>query len=465
MIKITNIFVGLLFFALVFTGCVSTDSSRKGMSQKDAALVEQYITKAASFEEGGNLTSAVEHYNLALSLDPANPTALKKKKSIQKELKKKAQIHYKVGLKFDKTGRHDLARKEFLAALQNWPDHAGAKKMMTPGKVQVSEDYILHTIRPGESVSKLAIIYYGDYRNYPLISRFNNLGNATLVTVGQQVKVPAIQGVSIDVLRRVHGTYLDELKSTEGSDYAKAVKPMASIRQETAPGDSRMAETIPEPDSATSAATASIPQDATGNGVGETLSSELPAQDEKKMSAPEMIEKTPDQSVQEAVQPAADSGYLSASFVPVSVDKGVEYFNLKQYDKAIAEFSRLIRENPGNPEVSDYLYKSHFQQGLILFNKEAYLESKENFESAYAYNPDCNNCPEYMEKCLETYKEKHYTLGIHHFGREELKEAIQEWKQVKAIDPGYKDLASNLRKAEMLNKRLESIKKSGAAKE
>ncbi len=51
---------------------------------------------------------------------------------------------------------------------------------------------------------------------------------------------------------------------------------------------------------------------------------------------------------------------------------------------------------------------------------------------------------------------------IHYFGKEQLKEAIDEWKLVKKIDPDYKDLAPNLKKAELLYERLESIKQGKA---
>ena len=42
----------------------------------------------------------------------------------------------------------------------------------------------------------------------------------------------------------------------------------------------------------------------------------------------------------------------------------------------------------------------------------------------------------------------------------ELKKAIKEWQMVKKVDPDYKDITPNLKKAEMLFKKLESIKKS-----
>jgi tetratricopeptide (TPR) repeat protein len=77
------------------------------------------------------------------------------------------------------------------------------------------------------------------------------------------------------------------------------------------------------------------------------------------------------------------------------------------------------------------------------------------------YNDDaCNQCRNYIKTCEDTYKEKHYNLGIHYFGKEQLEQAITEWEQVEKIDPGYKDVQSNLKKARTLYERLESIKQS-----
>ncbi len=64
------------------------------------------------------------------------------------------------------------------------------------------------------------------------------------------------------------------------------------------------------------------------------------------------------------------------------------------------------------------------------------------------YNDDaCSQCRTYIKTCEDTYKEKHYNLGIHYFGKEQLEQAIKEWELVEKIDPGYKDVQSNLKKS------------------
>ena len=75
-----------------------------------------------------------------------------------------------------------------------------------------------------------------------------------------------------------------------------------------------------------------------------------------------------------------------------------------------------------------------------------FLEAAKSFDAALENNPSCDNCSEYRVKSLDTYKEKHYTMGIHYFGKEQLTEAIAEWKLVRAVDPAYKDVGPQSQK-------------------
>ena len=143
-------------------------------------------------------------------------------------------------------------------------------------------------------------------------------------------------------------------------------------------------------------------------------------------------------------------------------EQGIDLFNKKKYPEAITSFMAAAELDPKNESLLDYLFNSHFQQGLALFNSKEYLSAKDHFESALKYDENCEKCPDYIEKCEETYKEKHYNLGIHYFGKEQLSKAIEEWNLVKEIDPDYKEVTPNLKKAEMLYKRLESIKQGKA---
>jgi tetratricopeptide (TPR) repeat protein len=166
---------------------------------------------------------------------------------------------------------------------------------------------------------------------------------------------------------------------------------------------------------------------------------------------------SPEKEVETVIEPPEEKMALK-EMVPISYDPAIELFDKKEYAQAIPLFEAAQKGNTEDESLRNYLFESHFQLGLIQFKSDQFLPAKRSFESALGYDVFCEMCPDYIEKCESTYKEKHYNLGIHYFGKEQLKEAIDEWKLVKKIDPNYKDLAPNLKKAELLYERLESIK-------
>ena len=110
-----------------------------------------------------------------------------------------AEEHYQTGLRFHSRGRYNEARKEFLTALRYNPEHAGAKDKLTTTRKEIEQvkRYIVHTIQPDESISTLAQKYYGDYRKFHLIAEYNELEDATKVSVGQEIKIPVVEGIPI----------------------------------------------------------------------------------------------------------------------------------------------------------------------------------------------------------------------------------------------------------------------------
>jgi len=171
----------------------------------------------------------------------------------------------------------------------------------------------------------------------------------------------------------------------------------------------------------------------------------------------EELEEPVDEEVEEEPEETVDK-------VEIYRDQGVEFFNQMKYQEAITEFNKVINANPDDAISLEYLARSHFQLAKGLFEKKDYLKAKKEFEVSLQYNKNCPTCQEYIKKSEETYMEIHYKLGVAHFGKEQLIEAIMEWELVRAIDSNYKEVANNIKKAKILLKRLEEIRKSQKAK-
>ena len=67
---------------------------------------------------------------------------------------------------------------------------SGAAAAAMQDDVLVVKRYVLHTVKPGESLSKIAGTYYGDFKQYDVIAKFNGLPSATSISVGQELKIP-----------------------------------------------------------------------------------------------------------------------------------------------------------------------------------------------------------------------------------------------------------------------------------
>lgn len=439
-----------ILFALLLSLCLlSSCVSQQTAKPEEPILTEKYIMKGESYEDQGQLQSALEQYELALTVDPNNLSALDHKKKVEAALYEIARQHYEKGLAFDEQGRYDLARKQYLSALQNWPDYTEAKEKLTPGGVSLdSDNYILHTLREGQSVSKLSQIYYGDLKYYPIIGKFNNMADVTRVRTGEKLKIPALNGLTVKDLKKKHDAYMHDIYMKDRQDVlgeqtdslqsgvAEPAKPAKSAEPPQEPDTPEVPDNI--------AQTPELPDVVEPSDVTEIPDvAEIPASPEE----PESV-------------PAEESAPLPPVETNTDYDQAMAFFQQKKYGQAIPLFKKAEAADPDNSRIGANLFESYFQQGLTQFNKEQYLEARQSFSSAVRYNDDCEQCRTYIKTCEDTYKEKHYNLGIHYFGKEQLEQAINEWERVEEIDPDYKDVQSNLKKARTLYERLERIKQS-----
>ena len=386
--KKSSVLIWSILFVLILGGCSGTQKKFRNLTEtKDEQLIRTFIEKGQQYENDGDLAEALKQYELTLAVDPQNQTAMKKSLQIKKDISISAQKHYQAGLKFRKKGKYLLAQKEFLTSLRLQPDHSEALKALKARTRIAAKRYVIHIIKPGESLAMVAKTYYGDYRKFSIIGDYNNLLDATKIRVGQKIKVPEIKGVPLLATAHEIQTETEDIKASD---------------------------------------------------------SVLMEQEEEK------IDEKEDGSLEpEPVDELA--GYRNL---------GIEHFEKKEYQEAIIEFDKVLNANPDDKPTIEYLYNTHFQYAIALFEKKDYWVAKKNFEASLKYNKDCLKCRDYIKRSEKAYMETHYNRGLSYFGNQQLPEAIEEWKLVQAVDPNYKDLKQNIQKAKTLLERLENIKKS-----
>ncbi len=171
-------------------------------------FVKNYLQKGLEYEDKGDLVEALKQYKLAMTVSPSNQEITENHHRVEMELRRSAEEHYRLGLNFHKRGKYGHARQQFLIALRLWPDYPEVINILTSRKRIQIKRYIVHTIKPGENLSKVAMMYYGDHHKFSIIAKYNNLTDATRINAGEKIKVPEIEGV--DFLIRKEALKTDE---------------------------------------------------------------------------------------------------------------------------------------------------------------------------------------------------------------------------------------------------------------
>ncbi len=178
-------------------GCASMVKNplEKIVEFPEEIFVKNYLQKGLEYEDKGNLVEALKQYKLAMTVSPRNQEVTENHNRVEMELRRSAEQHYRLGLNFHKKGKYGHAHQQYLIALRLWPDYPEVVNMLTSRKRIQIKRYTVHTIKPGENLSKLAMMYYGDHHKFSIIAKYNNLTDATRINAGQKIKIPEIEGV------------------------------------------------------------------------------------------------------------------------------------------------------------------------------------------------------------------------------------------------------------------------------
>jgi tetratricopeptide (TPR) repeat protein len=201
-------------FALV--GCAVTPEKKipEGVSIRDG-----FLQQARELEAKGDLVAALKGYRLAQAADPQSNEAGNGRQRMEKQLRLSAEKHYQAGLNYQKHGKYGQARQQFLIALRLWPEYPEPAKLLTTRKRVKVKRYVEHTIKADESLAKLALNYYGDYRKFSIIAKYNNIADATKIRVGQRIKIPEIEGVEFHAAEEAVKTEKDTSADWEFWDW------------------------------------------------------------------------------------------------------------------------------------------------------------------------------------------------------------------------------------------------------
>lgn len=470
----------LLVLAAICASCAGLEVKKDTSAEDKTRLVEEYLGRARQQESKGDLVEALESYRLALTVDPANPTAQAKQTELEARLNGLAAENYKAGAELQRMGKYAQARQKLLTAVRYKPDYPEAVEMLKAERLdsQRVKTFFLYVIKPGELLAHVAERYYRDYLKHYIIGAYNEVDDAAKITAGQTVKVPVVEGIACFMtpdeaaaLSKQHpGPLPPEVIVIKGAaaHTARAGDTLAQLSQQYYGVRDRADliakyNNLKETSGFKPGRRLLIPQVVGVPFLG-TASVEAPKADALPKLPPEAKEPASEVKTEPPREPPKEAPTAAAA-PPVDQtveyrQQGIEFYKAKNYPAAITEFKKVLNVQPRDPTTLQYISQAHFDLGVNSFEQKAYLQAVENFKASLAYNRNCTKCEEYIRKSEDSYKDQHYNQGLTHFQNEKLTEAIQEWELVQAMDPGYKDVSKNLQKARALQERLEAIKRS-----
>jgi tetratricopeptide (TPR) repeat protein len=364
---------------LCLGGCAHFGNKPEKSPEK--AFLETSLREARESEERGDWVKALEDYKIAATVSPANKEAMEGRRLVEDRLKSLAEEQYRRGKELQSQGKLAEARQHLLTALRLWPEHAGAVETLTTRKRLPVQGYMLHKLKPGESLSKLALIYYGDAGKFPIIAGYNQIQDAYHVQVGQEIKVPLLADQEV---KPPEEERLDVEEKEAPQDYWD----WASIEVEPAEAKPPLGqEKAEEPDQIT-----------TYRELGMELFREG-RYEEALFEFNKVLCVYPHDGV------AVDYGYQASFEVAVAL------FQRKEYLAARNQFMATLKYKSDSPQCHAYLKQSeelykemHYKRGIEYYGKEQLAEAIREWEMVEAVDAGYKRVDYYIRKAKEIQK-------------------------------------------------------------
>lgn len=364
------------------TGCAHLGRETPKITSEQEFLART-LKRAVEYESRGAWVEALRAYKIALTVSPSNPKALDGRMQMEERLKTLAEEQYKAGQDLQKQGKFAEARRHFLAALRLRPDHQDALRTLTSKKRFSAEEYLLHTLKAGESLSKIAELYYGDPAKFSVIAQYNQITDAHLVRAGQVIKVPLTADLRAEPAREKTAE-----AEVEASWVPQGYWDWSSIDSEMAERKMPSDRTIVE----------EADQIASYRELGIELFKEGRYQ-EALFEFNKVLSVYPDDQV------AAGYSYKASFELGLVLFQMKDYLGAREHFLASLKYKSDCRQCHAYVKESEALYKEmHYKRGIEFYGKEQLSEAIKAWEMVQNLDPDYKRVDYYIRKAKEIQK-------------------------------------------------------------
>ncbi len=374
-----------LVAGMILSGCAAIKQPEKPEKPREPQGEEaiqvpsgkkEIMVLASRYEDERQFKKTLNALKEAQVLDPRDKELSARVEKLEAGLNDAIGKHMRSGKYFYGQRALGKAKKEFLLVLFLDPENRGAVKYLrrlagvavpktSPDEVWVkpadngaAKDFIIHTLKPGESLSILASMYYGDIMKYGVIADFNSIRDMNKVSVGRKIRIPVLENMVIQ---------------------EKADK--AAPRQEPEP----FQKAAPE--------------------KAETTMREVSVRDEERGVKEEVENGYPAEGMHELHEAPKedhlaklDDGYSDETFLLAE-----KLFEEDQFEKAMGEYKKVLNKYPAHPlalkqyRTSEKIV-SHLKEAGNLYSTRKYGKAYDKYRKALDLKPESPLVSGKMEK-------------------------------------------------------------------
>jgi tetratricopeptide (TPR) repeat protein len=368
--------LALLGLALLAGACASVSPQPEPQQPPPppAALTTPHHTRALTLEADGLLRPALLEWKIARAINPDDADAKTQQARLEARITELVSERMAEARTALQRGAHLEARRKLLSVLALDPAYAPAADLL---RTEVREvEFVLHTVRAGETLSALAERYYGDRARGEVIWETNQLPPSRALVKGAVLKIPEIPGV-----------------------------PFYAPGRKTAPAPPAVARPAPAPERPDKAPERPAPAPERADKAPE----EPPEVNPMLADAREAIDRKEYTVALEQVDhyltqnPRDREGVALKKLVLYR--HGRALFEQKKYDDSYHTLTQLARLQPDYQDVTRLLQQArrqavdrHYQEGIRLFREEHLNEAIAEWRIVLEMEPQNQNARRNVEQ-------------------------------------------------------------------